>query len=365
MSSHLGNKIKVQIFGQSHSKGLGVVIDGLPAGERIDLDEVNRFLQRRAGGKNRYSTKRSEKDMPEILSGLVNDITCGAPLCAVFENANTKSGDYKDIEDIPRPSHADFTAFIKHNGFNDKSGGGHFSGRLTLPLCFAGAVCKQILSRRGITVGAHIYSIANIEDKPFDPVGIIPKDISFDGFPVVDKAVGDRMVEFMEKTAEEGDSVGGVVECAVLGLPIGIGEPMFENIESKLSYGIFGIPAVKGVEFGAGFAASKMMGSEFNDSYTAKNGEIKTETNNSGGVLGGISNGMPVIFRVAFKPTPSIYKEQKSVNLKTMEDVNFRINGRHDPCIVPRAVPVVEAVAAIVICDIYSLRCEFAKGKTR
>jgi len=321
--------LKVQLFGQSHSRGLGVVIDGLPAGEIIDMKRVEEFLQRRAGGKNSYSTKRAEPDVPVILSGLKDGVTCGAPLCAVFENTDARESDYDDIRRIPRPSHADFTAYIKHSGHNDAAGGGHFSGRLTLPLCFAGAVCLQLLERRGIAIDAHILSIGAIKDEPFE-----------------------RMTEAIEAAAAEGDSLGGIIECIISGLPAGLGDPIFDNIESRLAYALFAIPAVKGVDFGAGFESAKMRGSEYNDQFYMHEGTVKTKTNNSGGILGGISNGMPVVFRTAFKPTPSIALQQQSVDLLSGENAVLEIKGRHDPCIVPRAVPCVIAAAAIVAFDI-------------
>jgi len=347
MSSAIGNKIKVQIFGQSHSEALGVVIDGLPAGEEIDLNEVNEFLRLRAPGRNKYSTQRREGDLPKILSGMKDNRTCGAPLCAVFENKDAKSADYDAFSEIPRPSHADYTAYVKHNGYNDAAGGGHFSGRLTLPMCFAGAVCIQILRRAGITVNAHIYSIGDIFDASLDANGKLCE------FPVFNAEAGERMKGVIEEAASEGDSVGGVIECVVWGFPAGFGEPMFDNVESRLSYGLFGIPAVKGVEFGAGFAGANMRGSQYNDNFCIEGGIIKTETNNSGGVLGGITNGMPITFKVAVKPTPSIFKPQRSVNMKTVEETELIIKGRHDPCVVPRAVPCVMAVAAIIMYDIY------------
>lgn len=352
MSSSFGNKVKIQIFGQSHSKGLGVIIDGLPSGEGIDMAEVNRFLQLRAGGKNRYSTQRKESDEPIILSGLIEGKTCGAPLCAIFENKNTKSSDYNELEFIPRPSHADFTAFIKHNNFNDKSGGGHFSGRLTLPLCFAGAVCKQILEKRKIFIGAHISSIGNIKDTPYNPVSVSLCDLKQSDFPVLNNEKGEEMQKKMIEIAEMGDSIGGTIECAIIGVKTGFGNPIFDNLESLISHTVFAIPAVKGIEFGAGFAISEMLGSQANDEFHIENGEVKTKTNNSGGILGGISNSMPIIFKTALKPTPSIYKTQKSINLKTGESVDLNIKGRHDPCIVPRAVPCIISAAAIVLCDL-------------
>jgi chorismate synthase len=346
MSSSIGNKLKVQIFGQSHSAGLGVVIDGLPAGEKIDMARVAAFLRRRAGGKNAWSTSRAEPDVPNILSGLVDDTTCGAPLCAVFENTNIRRSDYDELRAVPRPSHADYTAFIKHSGHNDTSGGGHFSGRLTLPLCFAGAVCLQLLEQKNITVDAHIHSIGNVTD---EPLGRFPMR---EDFPTVSESAAEKMISLITATAAEGDSIGGVVECRVRGLPAGLGEPIFDNLESRLAYSLFAVPAVKGVEFGAGFASANMRGSEYNDPFYMNGEKIKTKTNHSGGILGGISNGMPVIFRTAFKPTPSIAKPQQTVNMLTGEDTTLSIKGRHDPCIVPRAVPCVIAAAAITILDI-------------
>ncbi|MCL2192620.1 MAG: chorismate synthase [Treponema sp.] len=350
MSSSLGNKLKVQLFGQSHSRGLGVVIDGLPAGEEIDLGQVNEFLRRRMGGRNTYSTKRAEPDLPEILSGLVGNKTCGAPLCAIFENTNTRGSDYDELRAVPRPSHADYTAFVKHSGHNDVSGGGHFSGRLTLPLCFAGAVCLQLLERRGVRVDAHVFSIGDVLDEPFCG---LPTGLPFgNDFPTVSKGAGEKMVLAIEAAAAEGDSLGGVVECGVWGLPAGLGGPIFDNIESRLAYGLFAIPAVKGVEFGAGFGAAAMRGSRYNDPFRMDQGKVRTKTNNSGGVLGGISNGMPILLKTAFKPTPSISIPQESVNLVTGQDITLNVKGRHDPCIVPRAVPCVIATTAIIIFDI-------------
>ncbi len=354
MSSMLGNKVRIQIFGQSHSDGLGVVIDGLPAGETLDFERINAFLQRRAGGKNRYSTARKETDQPNVISGLVDNVTCGAPLCALFENKDTKSKDYSGLKITPRPSHADYTAAIKHHGFHDIRGGGHFSGRLTLPLCFAGAVCQQILERRGIFIGAHILSVGNVQDEPFDSVKVSRHQLKQleEGFPVLNPQAGEAMVQAMEQAANQGDSLGGVVETAIIGLPAGYGDPMFDTIEGRLAYGLFGIPAVKGVSFGAGFAAAAMTGSTCNDPFCMENGQVKTKTNHSGGVQGGISNGMPIVFQTAFKPTPSIFQPQETVNLETKADTQLQIEGRHDPCIVPRAVPCVTALAACVICDI-------------
>ena len=355
MSSTFGNKIKISIFGQSHAEGLGVVIDGLPAGEKIDIEKINEFLARRApGGKGAFSTTRKESDIPKILSGLLDGYTCGAPLCAIFENNDTRSKDYSKLKDIPRPAHADFPAAVKHSGFNDIRGGGHFSARLTLPLCFAGAVCKQILERKGIFIGAHILSIGEISDYNFSKADVNKEDFSKvlnNTLPVINEEAGKKMEKLFEIVRMQGDSIGGKIECAIVGMPIGIGEPMFDGIENRISSAVFAVPAVKGIEFGAGFEVSNMLGSENNDAFYIENGEVKTKTNNHGGILGGLSSGMPIIFDVAMKPTPSIHKEQDSVSLSKKEDTKLVIEGRHDVCIVPRAVPCIEAAAAIAICD--------------
>lgn len=355
MSSNFGDKLKISIFGQSHSQAIGVVIDGLPAGVQIDMDKILRFMARRAPGGSQYSTARKEKDTPQILSGIFEGKTCGAPLCAVIENTDTRSQDYKNIKDVPRPSHADFTAFVKHGGANDFRGGGHFSGRLTAPLCFAGAVCKQVLELSGITIGAHIYSISDEIDKGFDPVFVTAnqlENLTQKDFSVIDDNKGNAMKDKIAQAKLQGDSVGGTIECCAVGLPTGIGDPIFDGIENKISSAIFGIPAVKGIEFGNGFDACSILGSQNNDEFYLDNKEIKTKTNNAGGVLGGISTGMPLIFKVAIKPTPSISKGQYSVNLDTGEQTELEIKGRHDPCIVPRAVACVEAATAIALLDL-------------
>lgn len=354
MSSMTGKNIKVSVFGQSHSAGIGVVIDGLPAGFEIDMERVLSFMARRAPGQNAMSTSRKEADFPEIISGLVDNVTCGAPLCAVIRNTNTRSGDYSNLKDCPRPSHADYAASVRYNGFNDVAGGGHFSGRLTAPLCFAGAVCMQILETKNIKIKAHIYSIAGIPDTPFDFIHITEEDIAAKEFPVIDDKAGEKMKEAILEAKAQADSVGGVIECAVTGVKEGIGDPMFDGIENIIAKNIFGVPAVKGIEFGNGFAAANFRGSENNDSYRIDNGKVVTETNNSGGITGGITTGMPIVFRAAIKPTPSIGKEQKSVSLSKMENEPLVIHGRHDPCIVQRAVPVIEAVTAVSILDILS-----------
>ncbi len=358
MSCNFGNNIKITIFGQSHSEAIGVVIDGLPAGFKIDTEKTAAFMARRAPGQNDLSTLRKEADEVKIISGVVDNVTCGAPLCAVIENTNTRSGDYDKLRLLPRPSHSDFAAMMKHSGFNDIRGGGNFSGRLTAPLCFAGAVCMQILEEKGIYIGAHISSIGKADDERFDAVNVDKTDfekILSKPLPVINDKQGELMRKEIYDAKGCGDSVGGTIECAVIGIPAGIGDPIFDGIENRMSAAIFGIPAVKGIEFGSGFAGSRLRGSENNDDFTAENGEIKTATNNHGGILGGISSGMPIVFRCAIKPTPSIGMQQQSVNVETGEAHELVIGGRHDPCIVPRAVPCIEAAAAIVVAD-YILR---------
>lgn len=352
-SCYLGN-LKISLFGQSHSSGIGCVIDGLPAGERIDLDALRRFLNRRAPGGNAWSTARREADVPEILSGLVNDTTCGAPLCAVIRNTNTRSQDYDNLRDVPRPAHADYTAHIKYGGHQDVSGGGHFSGRLTAALCIAGGICKQMLERRGIFIGAHLKSVAEVEDDAFDSVNLAKDELlapACKPFPVQNDARGEEMRQRILCAKESGDSVGGVIECAAIGVPVGLGDPMFDGMENRIARIVFAIPAVKGIEFGAGFASAKQRGSENNDAFCMDGDQIKTQTNHCGGILGGITDGMPLIFRAAIKPTPSIAKPQHSVSLSRRENVTLEIHGRHDPCIAPRAVPCMEAALAIALVD--------------
>ncbi|MCD7774196.1 MAG: chorismate synthase [Clostridiales bacterium] len=354
MSSMTGKNIKISVFGQSHSAAIGVVIDGLPAGYIVDFERVNAFMARRAPGQNVLSTPRKEADLPKVLSGIAGGATCGAPLCAVIRNGNTRSGDYSNIKDCPRPSHADYAAFVKYNGANDVAGGGHFSGRLTAPLCFAGAVCIQLLEKKGIFVKSHIYSIADEKDTPFDLVNITEEDISSKDFPVIDGEAGKRMAAKILEARSHADSVGGIIECAVTGVPAGVGDPMFDGIENIIAKNIFAIPAVKGIEFGNGFDCTRLRGSENNDPYYIDGNKITTKTNNAGGITGGITTGMPIVFRAAFKPTSSIGREQDSVSLSKMENQKLIVKGRHDPCIVQRAVPVVEAVTAFTILDALS-----------
>ena len=352
MSSTYGEKIKISVFGESHGGGIGVVIDGLPAGEAIDFDAVLAQMARRAPGRDKTATPRKESDTPRVLSGMLGGVLTGAPLCAVIENTNTRSQDYGDLLAKPRPGHSDYTAYIKYHGANDIRGGGHFSGRITAPLVFAGAVCRQLLERRGIQIAAHIQSVGSIHDKPFDPVAVpsaLIKRLSASSFALIDESAEEAVRAEIEAARLAQDSVGGTIECAVTGLPAGVGEPMFDGLAGAIAKAVFGVPAIKGIEFGAGFALAAMRGSRANDAFCYQNGHVVTETNHCGGILGGIANGMPLIFRCAVKPTPSISQPQKTVDLQTGENTVLTIHGRHDPCIVPRAVPVIEAVTALAI----------------
>lgn len=354
MSSEFGKMVKVSVFGQSHGRAIGVTVDGLPAGESIDLEELNAFLDRRKPGKNPLSTARKEADAPVFLSGLENGATCGSPLCAIIENGDQHSSDYSELADKPRPGHADFTAWAKWGGQADMRGGGHFSGRLTAPLCIAGGIAKQILARRGVFVGAHLASVGMEDDVsfPLRPTAELFETVAAKAFPVLDDAAGERMQAAILAAREAGDSVGGVIECAAIGLPAGLGDPMFDGVENRLAASLFGIPAVKGVEFGAGFGAARLHGSENNDPFTVVDGKIVTTQNNAGGILGGITSGMPITLRLAMKPTPSISRPQQTVSLSRMEPAELAVRGRHDPCIAHRAVPVAEAVTAIVLLDL-------------
>ena len=354
MSSEFGALLKISVFGQSHGKAIGVNIDGLPAGEPIDLDELNAFLSRRKPGKSPLSTARKEADAPVFLSGLENGVTCGAPLCAVIENSDQHSSDYEELRDKPRPGHADYTAWVKWHGAADMRGGGHFSGRLTAPLCIAGGIAKQILARRGIYTGAHLLSVGMEQDRPFPlhPTAALFTEIAARPFPVMDEEAGRRMQEIILAARQDGDSVGGVIQCAAIGLPAGLGDPMFDGMENRLAAALFGIPAVKGVEFGDGFAAARSRGSQNNDPFAVENGAVVTMSNHAGGILGGITTGMPLIFQLAMKPTPSISRPQQTVSLSRMENAELVIRGRHDPCIAHRAVPVAEAVTAAVLLDV-------------
>ena len=356
MSSYFGKKVKVSVFGESHGRGIGVVIDDLPAGEKIDMERLLMFMGRRAPGRDKTATPRLEKDLPVIMSGMLGDTTTGTPLCAVIENTNTRSGDYGNLMTVPRPGHGDYSGYIRYNGFNDIRGGGHFSGRLTAPIVFAGSVCRQILERKGIKIASHIYSVGNICDTPFNPLKIesnLINRLNEMSFPLIESSVEKDMREYIEDARLKGDSTGGIIECVASGVQAGIGNPMFAGVENIISSAMFGIPAVKGIEFGAGFQITKMLGSQANDCYQYDdNGNVVTSSNNNGGIVGGITNGMPILFRVAVKPTPSISVPQKTVNLTSKENTELVIKGRHDPCIVPRACAAVESALAIALINL-------------
>ena len=346
MSSSYGENLHIHIFGESHGPTVGVTVEGIPAGERVDLEALQHFLDRRAPGRSAWSTPRKEADVPEFLSGLREGKTCGTPLTAVLRNANTRSGDYDALRDVPRPGHADYTAWVKYGESRDSRGGGHFSGRLTAPLCVAGGICLQLLAQEGITVLSRIAAIGGVRDE-----GKLTASTAEKAFPTVSDAAGEAMRSAIAAARAEGDSLGGIIECAVLGLPAGLGDPMFDGMENRIAAAVFAVPAVKGIEFGAGFAAAGLRGSENNDAFSVENGRIITESNHCGGILGGITDGMPLTFRAAVKPTPSIARPQRSVDLTTGETVPLTVTGRHDPCIVPRAVPCIEAAAAIAVYD--------------
>lgn len=355
MSSTWGSNIKLSIFGESHGRAIGVTIDGLPPGLSLDLEEINFEMKRRAPGKDKISTPRSEKDEFQILSGYFNDKTTGTPLCAIIENTNTKPRDYEKTKDFIRPGHADFTGSEKYLGHNDYRGGGHFSGRLTATICFAGAIAKQILKSKGIIIGSHIKSIGNVEDKSFDDIDIpleLLESLRNSKIPTIESGKAVQMEDLILEAKKEKDSIGGSVELAILNVAPGLGSPFFHSIESKISQMVFSVPGVKGIEFGKGFDISNMKGSEANDECYIEDGKIKTYTNNNGGILGGIANGMPIIFKVALKPTPSIGKKQRTVDMEKGENTEIEIVGRHDPCIVIRALPVLEAAASLAILDL-------------
>lgn len=353
MSSTWNNRISISIFGESHGPAIGVVIDNLPPGEYINIEDVAYFMSRRAPKSDGTSTKRKESDLPQIMSGLLNDKTTGTPLCAFIRNTDTHSQDYSNISKLARPGHADYTGALRYRGFNDVRGGGHFSGRLTAPLVFAGAVCAQILEKRGIYTGAHISEIHNIKDKVFDRTRVSKEDILYvrkKAFPVIDDKQGELMVDDIINASKGCESLGGIIECACVNVPAGIGSPIFDGLENTIAQLIFGIPAVKGLEFGSGFNCAKMVGSQHNDEfYVDEHGHVLTKSNNHGGILGGISSGMPITLNVAIKPTASISKPQETIDYSALKNEIINIHGRHDPCIVPRAVPCVEAAVNIGI----------------
>lgn len=348
-----GNKLKLSIFGESHGEALGIVIDGLPAGEKLSYEDINFFIDRRRAGKNSFTSPRKEKDEYKILSGVKNNFTTGAPLTVIFENKNTISKDYGNLENLLRPSHADYPAKIKFKGFNDFRGGGHFSGRITLSLTFAGAIAKGILKDKNIEIFSHIKKLKYLKDRNFSENidfevlrNLEKKDLAF-----LNPELEEKARNFLERVRESNDSVGGEIECACFNLPVGLGSPFFDSLESKIAHLAFSVPAIKGIEFGIGFNFADRFGSEANDEYYLDGSKIKTVSNNNGGLLGGLSTGMPLIFTVVVKPTASIALEQKTVNIKDMKEETLKISGRHDVCIVPRVLPVIESVMALAVLD--------------
>lgn len=356
MASVYGNALRLSIFGQSHSPAIGCSIDGLPAGIAVDLDRLQAFLDRRAPGRSATSTARREADAPEFIAGITDGHTNGAPVAAIIRNGNTRSQDYDELRRKPRPGHADWPADVKYRGYQDVAGGGHFSGRLTAPLCVAGGIALQALEARGIRIAAHIASLGPepICDTPLDPMK--PNRVQLDAIlanplPCVSASAATRMRACILDAKNDLDSVGGIVECVAYGVPAGLGDPMFDGIENRIAKIAFGIPAVKGVEFGAGMAAARLRGSQNNDPYRMDGDAVRPQTNHAGGILGGITTGMPVVWRMAVKPTPSIGQRQQSVDLVARSDAELVVHGRHDPCIVPRAVPVAEAACALALLD--------------
>ena len=354
MRANFGEHFKLTIFGESHGPAIGVVVDGLPAGARLDEAYIAGQMARRAPGGDPTATARKEADAVRILSGAMNGRATGAPLCAMIENTNTRSGDYASMAARMRPGHADYAGYVKYRGMNDPRGGGHFSGRLTAPICALGGILKEELEKRGIFIGAHIESIGSALDYRFDPIKVNRsdfEDILSHSLPVLDEKAGERMAQVIDGARMQQDSVGGVIECAAVGIPVGVGEHIFCGMESRISSAVFSVPAVKGIEFGAGFASTDMYGSENNDTFYYDGDTVRTRSNNCGGILGGMTDGMPLIFRCAIKPTPSIGLEQDTIDLSTKQNTRISIEGRHDPCIVPRAVPVIEAMCSIAVFD--------------
>lgn len=356
MSSQMGNSLRFSLFGESHGAGVGVLIEGLPAGVCLDQEVIAAFLKRRSPGQRSGTSARVEADAYLLQSGVYQGVTTGAPLVAFFPNNDVRSQDYEAYKRTPRPSHADYPTFLRFDGFSDLRGGGHFSARLTAPWCFAGALALQILAEKGIVIGSHIAQVGSLKDEGFDPVAVSAEQLrklSQAALPLIQEEIRQPIVDAVSQAAAEGDSLGGMIEAAAVGFPGGLGNPIFENLESRLSYALFAIPGVRGVEFGCGFQAALMRGSEHNDAWVFQENQVKTKTNHHGGILGGISTGMPIIVRVAFKPTASIAKEQETVDLQEHKAATLQITGRHDPCITLRAAPVVEAAMALVLLDVW------------
>lgn len=357
MGSTWGNQLKISVFGESHGKGIGAVIDGFPAGFACDMEWIHQELTRRAPGQSSLTTGRKEEDRPIILSGILENTTTGAPICIMIPNTDTHSKDYENLRTVPRPSHSDYTGKLRYRGYHDIRGGGHFSGRLTAPMVFVGALCKDFLRRNHeIEIGSHIYRVGGVADRPFDLVSTdraLLARLQQETLPLIGHEVEKKIRETVEQARKDLDSVGGIIECAVVGAAAGIGSPMFQNVESRIASMLYSVPAVKGVEFGLGFAISGMRGSEANDCYIKEGDIVKTKTNHNGGITGGITTGMPIIVRAAIKPTPSISREQTTLNLETGQEEQLGIHGRHDPCIAMRAPVVIEAAVAIALMDLY------------
>lgn len=355
MKNSFGNSICITLFGESHGEQIGAVLDGLAPGIPVCEDHIRHALSLRRPSGN-LSTQRQEKDEFSIVSGVFRGKTTGAPITVLIKNTEKNSADYELGERLARPSHADYTASVKYHGYEDYRGGGHFSGRLTAPLVALGAIVKDALAQKGIFLGTHITALGDTVDRPFENTRADIEALNEMTFPVLAPEAKKKMTAYIEDAAREGDSVGGILESAVLGVPAGVGEPFFDSVESMLSHALFSIPAVKGVSFGAGFDFARMHGSEANDAFRNENGKVVTETNHNGGILGGITTGMPILFRTAIKPTPSIYKEQKTVSISNGENAVLKVHGRHDPCIVHRARAVVDAIAALTLADLLALR---------
>lgn len=357
MKNIFGNNLTLTLFGESHGKAIGAVLDGVPSGVKVDFALMEKMMnQRRAAGK--ISTGRKEADVPEILSGVKDGYTEGTPIVLLIANGNVHSSDYRALENIARPSHADYAGHIKYRGFEDARGGGHFSGRLTAAIVAAGAICMGMLNEKGIYIGTHIVKLKNISDRSFDENNLA-SDIALCNekvFSVLDDSKAEEMIALIEEAREQADSVGGILDTAIIGVDAGIGEPEFDSVESCLAHALFSIPACKGVSFGAGFGFSDMFGSQANDAFSMKDGKIVTETNNNGGINGGITNGMPIRFQTVFKPTPSIAQLQKTVNFETKENVDLEIHGRHDPAVIHRARVVVDAMSALTLADLLITR---------
>ena len=357
MSGIWGNNLEVSIFGESHGRAIGITINGLPPGLKIDMEAVLVEMARRAPGRNELTTPRKEKDEPDIVSGFLDGKTTGSPLTALIWNTNTRSKDYSQMKRLMRPGQADYPGKMRYDGYNDYRGSGHFSGRITAPLVFAGAIAQQWLEKKGVTIGSHVQSIGDVEDEYFEEQDHVTIDqinlMKQDQLPLFNETKRQKMEQVIVDAKEDKDSVGGIVETFVLGMDAGYGNPFFDSVESTIAHLVFAVPATKGVEFGAGFEITRMLGSEANDGYYYdKNGQIKTRTNNNGGILGGITYGMPIVFRTAIKPPASIEKQQKTIDIEAEESADLEVNGRHDPCIVPRVLPVLEAITAIGLMDL-------------